>query len=406
MANWKKITTDTDLTALSSSLTTTDQAISASVAALSGSASDARGLLGGADSFPYTGSAQIVGSLGVTGSVSFDYQAPPGTGVWSSGPGSGQSLPSSMAGTQDAGLMYGGDPLAPATNCTQHYNGTSWSSGGALSQGNYGNIGGAGIENSAQFFNGKFLGNALTEEYNGLAWSTGGTLSHNRYFTGQAGANVNATLTFSGQNVSGVTVSCTEEYNGTSFSTGGTINTPREILTGAGTQTATLATGGEVSGGGTVSCTEEYDGTTWNTVGGLNTARNDHGAAGTPSAGLVFGGSGAAAAGGILICTEEYNGFSWSTVNAMSVARFPKGAGSQTAALAAGGNTQMSCTEEFTKPAGEMGTTFCTSSTTGAVILSQVSSSLNFTDDTTAAAGGIPLGGLYRNGNFIVIRLT
>jgi hypothetical protein len=40
------------------------------------------------------------------------------------------------------------------------------------------------------------------------------------------------------------------------------------------------------------------------------------------------------------------------------------------------------------------------------IILSRVSSSLNFADDTAAAAGGIPLGGLYRNGNFIAIRLT
>ena len=44
--------------------------------------------------------------------------------------------------------------------------------------------------------------------------------------------------------------------------------------------------------------------------------------------------------------------------------------------------------------------------TTGYVILSQVSSSLNYADDTAAAAGGVPLGGLYRNGNFILIRLT
>jgi hypothetical protein len=40
------------------------------------------------------------------------------------------------------------------------------------------------------------------------------------------------------------------------------------------------------------------------------------------------------------------------------------------------------------------------------VILSQVSSSLNFVDDTAAASGGVPLGGLYRNGNFILIRLS
>jgi len=42
----------------------------------------------------------------------------------------------------------------------------------------------------------------------------------------------------------------------------------------------------------------------------------------------------------------------------------------------------------------------------GYVILSQVSSSLNFLDDAAAAAGGVPIGGLYRNGNFILIRIT
>jgi hypothetical protein len=42
----------------------------------------------------------------------------------------------------------------------------------------------------------------------------------------------------------------------------------------------------------------------------------------------------------------------------------------------------------------------------GYIILTQVSASLNFVDDTAAAAGGVPLGGLYRNGNFILIRLT
>ena len=39
------------------------------------------------------------------------------------------------------------------------------------------------------------------------------------------------------------------------------------------------------------------------------------------------------------------------------------------------------------------------------VILSQVSQSLNFVDDDAAAVGGVPLGGLYRNGNFILIRV-
>jgi hypothetical protein len=40
------------------------------------------------------------------------------------------------------------------------------------------------------------------------------------------------------------------------------------------------------------------------------------------------------------------------------------------------------------------------------VVLSQVSGSLNFTNDADAATGGVPLGGLYRNGNFIMIRIS
>jgi cytoskeletal protein CcmA (bactofilin family) len=44
--------------------------------------------------------------------------------------------------------------------------------------------------------------------------------------------------------------------------------------------------------------------------------------------------------------------------------------------------------------------------TNGYVVLSQVSASLNFVDDAAAAIGGVPLGGLYRNGNFIVIRIA
>jgi len=40
------------------------------------------------------------------------------------------------------------------------------------------------------------------------------------------------------------------------------------------------------------------------------------------------------------------------------------------------------------------------------VILPKVSQSLNFVDDTAAAAAGVPLGGLYRNGSFIMIRVS
>jgi len=42
----------------------------------------------------------------------------------------------------------------------------------------------------------------------------------------------------------------------------------------------------------------------------------------------------------------------------------------------------------------------------GVSVLSQVSSSLNFVNDSQAQLGGVPLGGLYRSGGFVMIRLT
>lgn len=32
--------------------------------------------------------------------------------------------------------------------------------------------------------------------------------------------------------------------------------------------------------------------------------------------------------------------------------------------------------------------------------------SSSYADDTAAAAGGVPIGGYYRNGNFVMVRLT
>lgn len=42
----------------------------------------------------------------------------------------------------------------------------------------------------------------------------------------------------------------------------------------------------------------------------------------------------------------------------------------------------------------------------GWTIMADVSRSHNFPNDTAAALGGVPLGGLYRNGNFIQIRIS
>jgi hypothetical protein len=40
------------------------------------------------------------------------------------------------------------------------------------------------------------------------------------------------------------------------------------------------------------------------------------------------------------------------------------------------------------------------------LVLTAISTSLNFVDDAAAQTGGVPLGGLYRSGSFILIRLV
>ena len=86
--------------------------------------------LTGIDVFPYTGSAETTGSLGVTGSVSFSTAlSSPGPGVWSNGDYLSDSRYSlGGVGTQTAALAFAGFTnyeYADST-CTEEYNGASW----------------------------------------------------------------------------------------------------------------------------------------------------------------------------------------------------------------------------------------------------------------------------------------
>ena len=193
------------------------------------------------------------------------------------------------------------------------------------------------------------------------------------------------------------------------WSTGGSLIIARFSLAGAGIQNAGLAFGGYSNPTYVaLSCTEEYDGTSWTAGGALITARRGLGGAGTQNAGLAFGGY---APPSILADTEEYNGTSWSAGGALITARRSLGgAGTQNSALAFGGRapSQLACTEEYTATSTTTYTTVPTinyDATNGALVLSQVLAT-SYADDTAAAAGGVPVGGLYRNVGSIKIRLT
>jgi hypothetical protein len=79
----------------------------------------------------------------------------------------------------------------------------------------------------------------------------------------------------------------------------------------------------------------------------MGTARRSPGGAGTNTAALAFGGQ----TNQNLACTESYNGTSWTAVGAMNTARSEMGSAgaSNTAALGFGGYTTagLACTESY-----------------------------------------------------------
>jgi hypothetical protein len=320
------------------------------------------------NAFPFTGSALITGSLVVTGSVGFSAFLL-GVGSWSSGGAlSTTRYNLAGAGTQNAGLAFGGriGGSYDITSCTQEYNGTSWTLGGDLITARH-RLGGIGIQNAALAFGGNYPVASCTEEYNGSSWSSGGALISERYFLAGAGTQ-NAGLAFGGCTCVGFTrVSCTEEYDGTSWSSGGALSTARYAMAGMGTQNAGLAAGG--GNPDVTSVTEEYNGSSWSSGGVLISSRRFLAGAGEQNTGLAFGGDRCPA---IASCTEEYNGTSWSAGGGLITSRARLGGeGTQSSALAFGGNTPsvVSCTEEYNKVL-VVTKTFDYSSTTGRTTVS------------------------------------
>ena len=179
------------------------------------------------DPFPYSGDAEIIGSLAVTGQTDINgglivsggsadfYYDNITSGSWSTG-GSLITARSGLAGagTQNAGLAIGGRVPA-AVSCTEEYDGSSWSAGGNLSTARY-YLAGAGTQNAGLAFGGAY--SLCTEEYDGSSWSAGGALINQAFSIAGTGEQ-NAALAFGGT----PGYACTEEYNGSTWSAGGAL---------------------------------------------------------------------------------------------------------------------------------------------------------------------------------------
>ena len=255
---------------------------------------------------------------------------------------------------------------------------------------------------------------SCTEELNFAATpSAGGSLNIARFGLASAdrssdfASNPFNALAFGGCDAIGSTVSCTEEYSDTTstWTNRASMNISRGLLSGGGTTPNALAFGGKNSSNsyGTT-CTEEYNGSTntWSTRGNLNFARCSFGGGQIGSKSFAFGGINqysANVAYAELYCDTTYTkeDFKFDNINAV------KSCGNFIGGFK--GTLEGSANHSYNSDISVSSSNAATASYVEADSV-DYSGLTHYNDDTAAAAGGVPIGGLYRNGNFLVIRLT
>ena len=257
---------------------------------------------------------------------------------------------SANAGTQTAGWAAGGlsDP-APGTpntdqSATNHYNGTSWTAGGALPSAVL-RAGAAGTQTAGLFFSGGPPNTTNTFGYDGTSWAAKPSMATARQSIAAGGVSSTSTAAIGagGYVTPGVTAS-TEEFNRSE-----NVTTPATWAALPALGTARYGVGmGYVDNANTLGgmcvgsapyrsgLTENYDGSSWTASGAMGTARYRVSGGGTQTAGIGYGGyiPGPSAPTNYQTGCEEYDGSVWTGGTALpTAAQFGAGNGPQTAAM-------------------------------------------------------------------------
>jgi hypothetical protein len=277
--------------------------------------------------------------------------------------------------TNTAALIFGGETPSTTVN-TELWDGTSWTEVANMANANYIaagagtslaalNIGGypvASVGSNTEEWSDYTATNPAPDKtmmnegqiwynttgaalkYTAIAagtWASGGTLGRVRRTAGIFGTQ-SASVIAGGESppspTSGYT-NATEEYDGSSWTEVNTMNRqPGDSNTGTGILTAGMIVGGYqgTAPAAFIDNVESYDGTSWDEAADINTARAEGAVCGTLTAAVVAGGS-----PGSKTESEEWNGTSWAEGNDLNTGRarmFGQNIGTQTAAVAAGGN--------------------------------------------------------------------
>jgi len=252
----------------------------------------------------------------------------------------------SSGGTGTAGIIYGGfiDPSPNAMTNTEEYDGSSWTTGGALNRASGLNCG-FGVQTNAvaQVNTPGYKG---TENYDGTAWTNLPDMAldnNSSNYSTAAGATGNAGFITS----RGPGFNQTEEWNFSAqvvtpgaWASGGALPSGRQSPGGFGSQTAAVACGGEEPGTPGINTTDNYDGSSWTNSGNYPFAASEIGTLGTQTAGIGMGGYQVPSPRTRSSASNEYDGSTWTAGGTYPIsASNIRGCGTQTAALGVGGDT-------------------------------------------------------------------
>ena len=218
---------------------------------------------------------------------------------------------SAAFGTKTAAVYAGNDPAA---NITQEYNSSAnlitagaWASGGAMSTARQDGAG-FGTQTSAAVVGGETPSiTNNTEHYDGSSFSSGGNYPQSYTTIGTFGTQT-AGVGYGGNESPGAANNTTAEYNGSSWTAVNNYPISIRASRGCGTLTAGLAVAGDTfppTSGRNSDTSKTYDGTNWTNAPSLGTGGYAGMVAGTQTAAVIVGGSNRVA------LTEEYDGSSW-----------------------------------------------------------------------------------------------
>ena len=220
------------------------------------------------------------------------------------------NIVSSGIGTQGAAQCMGGEIPAPPNYgvFTEQFNGSAWTEvaapGGSLNTGRYGSAGG-GTQTAAVLSMGT-TGSATnaTETWNGSTWTTVTAAPQSKWYV-VGGGTQSDFITAGGTTSSPTSTNTSDYWNGSSWTEVANINTARVLAgRGAASGTSALIFGGEigVDPSPRTVVTEKWNGTSWTELADLSTACSAKAGSGTSSA--AFGVGNADPNNG---ATEEWN---------------------------------------------------------------------------------------------------